>query len=284
MQMNDVLENQNEAQLAKLKQFMANFRFSRTGGWNIGIEREWFITDQDGRIQPLAPTILGTCFTIKNGKHGNKLAIAQSDRDYGYELSACQIENRIGPCHITYVRHALEQQELLLIVKERELNFRRSYYEVAPADMPLDIYPDPAGRYQKITAKMSPEVLGAACRVTGTHIHVGLPDHDTALRVYNHAINYCDELCALGDHSSGERLKLYMVVAPDCQPVSYPSWEAYYQYADRIGFATEPRNCWHLIRLSKNGTIEFRNFGATADLDEICGWAKRCFEICREVA
>jgi ribosomal protein S18 acetylase RimI-like enzyme len=48
------------------------------------------------------------------------------------------------------------------------------------------------------------------------------------------------------------------------------------------GFDKDPRKCWTLIRISKNGTIEFRMFGATPSLERIVGWAKLCHDLCKE--
>ncbi len=251
-----------------MQDFLDRFIFSPENAGKIGIEREFFLTNQSGNIQPIAPRILG----------------AMQGVDWvGYELSACQLETRLGPQPVTYIQQQLVEQEEKLRQYEEKLDFKRSYTEVAPDDMPLDIYPDPSGRYQQIVTRMPLAVLRAACQVIGTHIHVGMPDHETALRVHNHVINHCDRLSVLGDHSQGKRLQLYAVVAPNHRPPMYIDWGAFHQHACSQGFEQEPRNCWHLIRISKHGTIEFRNFGATDDLGEIVHWTQTCWELCQEV-
>jgi gamma-glutamyl:cysteine ligase YbdK (ATP-grasp superfamily) len=157
---------------------------------------------------------------------------------------------------------------------------RPSYIEVGQEDMPLDVYPDPSGRYQELVKTMPRHVLQAACRVIGTHIHIGMPDHTVALKVYNQVIGRCDWLCSRGNGSFGERLDIYRIVAPDCDPRPYQDWGEFYREACIRGFDEDPRKCWTLIRISKHGTIEFRMFGATSSIKRIVGWAKLCRDFC----
>lgn len=256
-----------------MHQFARKFNYdpSRTG--QVGIERECFLLDHTGAIVPRAEPIL-----LAYETHWQRHTVLPLK--LGYELSACQLETQIGPCTLTDAPHVLAACDHVLSRMEEQLDFRRSYVEVAPDDMPLDVYPDETGRYQKISERMPLEVLRAACQVIGTHVHVGMPNHETCLRVYNSVVENCETLCQLGDHSSGRRLALYRVVAPNCDPPRYDTWSAYYAYASEHGFANNPRNCWHLIRMSQYGTIEFRTFGATPDLNEVAEYARQCHALC----
>lgn len=250
------------------EKFCSQFTFNEHIAGCIGVEREAFLL-RDGTIVPIAEEVL------------NHLTNHADNRgDYGYELSACQLEDRIGPVWLEDLKKALFTREQDLALAEHALGFTRLYCDVAPATMPLDIYPDPTGRYQKITQNMPRDILSAACRVAGTHIHIGMPDRGSALEIYNEVIAGCDRLCRMGDGSSGERLRLYRQMAPDWRPPRYESWEDFYEEAVAKGFVDDPRRCWHLIRISKHGTLEFRMFGATSDIEKIIKWAKRCFRIC----
>lgn len=253
-----------------VNEFKNLFTFNRALAWHIGVEREGFLVDADGQIVPRAHDALTE---LGQKKHAHQ---------YGYELSACQLEDRVGPCELPLIADQLRSNDAVIGAVLDELGLVRRFIEVAPADMPLDVYPDPSGRYAAIAAGMPQATLAAACRVTGTHVHVGMPDHETALRVYNHVIEHTAQLCTVGDGSDGERLRLYRVVKPDPTPRRYDSWEHFHEYAVKDGFADNPRNCWHLIRLSKHGTIEFRMFGATADIGEIVCWATMCRALCRQ--
>lgn len=245
-------------------EFLARFDFKPEGSRLIGIEREALLT-VNGFITPVAEKVLQ-----KLGNHGR----------FGYELSACQLEDRVGPTDLMHLIDELSANEADIEKAEQELGFQRFVYEVGPDDMPLDVYPDPTGRYQRITKDMPHETLLAACRVIGTHIHIGMPDHATAIGVYNKVAPHWEELCWMGDGSCGKRLEIYKRMAPDFLPPHYPSWESFYEEALQKGFDSDPRKCWHFIRLSVHGTIEFRMFGTTRELTRIATWAKRCLELC----
>jgi len=247
--------------------FMKLFNFDVSKSLWIGVERECFIEDREGNIVPRAPHIL-------NGIDSNGM--------FGYELSACQIESRIGPCELGDIRQYLEDSDESLKCIMDNNGVKARHVEVGLENMSLEVYPDPSGRYQEIVKTMPRHVLLAACRVIGTHIHVGMPDHETALKAYNKVIGRCDWLCSKGNGSFGERLDIYRTVAPECDPLSYRDWHDFYRVACVRGFDEDPRKCWTLIRISRHGTIEFRMFGATSSIDRIVGWAKLCHDLCAE--
>ncbi len=263
-----------------LSNFKERFRFNPDRAFMVGIERECFVTDGDGRILPRAPAVIA--HVQKHGWQAGALPQRTEAGDMlGYELSACQIETRTIPCHERDLDQALALPDTGLRNTMRELDLYPLYTEVVPDDMPLDVYPDPTGRYQQITAKMSREVLLAACQVAGTHVHIGMPDHETALRVYNRAVKHCQQLCRAGDQSHGKRLAIYDKVAKRREPAPYSSWPAFLDVACAEGFEENPRDCWTLIRISIHGTIEFRMFGSTPSLKQIAVWARQCHSICR---
>jgi hypothetical protein len=250
--------------------FMGKFKFDPSRTLYVGVERERFLTSA-GLIAPVAPVILKEL-----ERYGDQ---------FGYELSACQLEDRIGPCPIGEAEDLLSRNDELIDVAlagSHKSHFGQLHLEVAPEDMPLDVYPDPTGRYEEITRNMPRHVLLAACRVTGTHVHIGMPDHETALRVYNAVLPHCATLCEKGNGSFGERLAIYRIMAPDYEPKPYGSWDHFAKIAAEKGFAEDPRRCWTLIRISKHGTIEFRMFGATFSLPRIISWIHLCHDLCRE--
>jgi len=253
-------------------EFLGQFKFDPEKNLMIGVERECHLVNSDGRIAPIAQKVLS---------HLGFDSIGSNDGHFGYELSACQIEWRAGPCRLIGLTDNLNRDENILKQAEEKLGFTRSFNEVAPKDMPLDVYPDSTGRYQEITKNMPEEVLLAACQVIATHIHIGMPDHRTALQTYNSTIEHFDELCQIGDHSKGKRLGIYRIMAPNYLPPSYENWRDFYNKAVQEDFTENPRNCWTLIRISVHGTIEFRMFGATEDLNEILYWARLCRKICQ---
>jgi gamma-glutamyl:cysteine ligase YbdK (ATP-grasp superfamily) len=266
-----------------LESFKKRFHFNPALAFRIGIERECFITDAKDTIVPDALRVISHV-----QKNGWRCRNAQSNTDpgnlLGYELSACQLETRTDPCNASEVMSALIIPDEGLKNTMAELELRPLYAEVAPDTIPLDVYPDPTERYARITSNMPREVLLAACQVAGTHVHIGMPDHETALKVYNRVTDSCESLCCSGDGSSGRRLEIYRVVAPSREPPVYADWSAFYLAAKRNGFETNPRDCWTLIRLTVHGTIEFRMFGSTDSLERIVHWAHECHRLCLQAA
>lgn len=280
--------------------FKEQFRYKPELTLHVGVEREVFLTDRKGNIVPKAERILtfaekrGIPYQDSTSSLGlydtwfGGIPLPRTEYDpmkpgeFSYELSACQIESRIGPVPLAEAHRALttSNTRLYSLVLQNKLNLLHT--EVGPADMPLDVYPDPSGRYQEITKTMPRSVLLAACRVIGTHVHIGMPDHETALRVYNTLCKDFLGLCEMGNGSFGERLAIYREMAPNYVPNPYESWEHLYEYAQREGFAYDPRKCWTLIRISVHGTIEFRMFGATDSIERIVSWATRCHDLCAQ--
>ncbi len=229
----------------------------------VGVERECFLTE-NGTISPLAPQIVP--HLPNNGA-------------YGFELSACQLETRTKPYPVELIGDAIIDMRNMLLKDQARLGFETLHQEVAPFDMPLDIYPDE--RYQKITKGMSTERLRAACRVAGTHVHIGMGSTRETIKAYNAAIEHIPRLCKMGDKSNGERLEIYKLMAPEFHPPEYKNWRDYERYAREHKFWENPRDCYHIVRISRHGTIEFRMFGATPDVTEIISWAVDCHTICK---
>lgn len=271
-----------------MQKFIALFNFCAQNAFLVGIERECHLIDLEGRIVPWAPRVLEWMWSRSNGRN----------HCYGYELSACQLEDRFAaPVPFADVKEQLLLSEAEIGDAEKQLGFRRVFCGVAPEDMPLDIYPDE--RYLRITKTMPAEVISSACRVAGVHIHIGMPDAETALMVYNEVIKHLPMLYRVGCTQTGDRLGLYrqvvysgmskserirlfeqhLVTAPE--PPHYDGWAQFHERAKREGFDNDPRRLWDFIRISKHGTIEFRVFDTTSDLDLIVDWARLCYDLCR---
>lgn len=239
-------------------------RFVASLAWRIGVERERFIC-RNNKIVPESYLVL------------DKLSSLSC---FGPELSACQLEDRVGPVEISELAKALNDNDEKISQAAMHVGLSANFIEVAPYDMPLNVFPDANGRYAQIACRLGQRRLSAACRVAGTHIHVGMPNPDTALAVYNRVRKKCAEQLIMGDHSNGGRIYLYRQVAPDPFPRKYASWDEYNNVGTSLGWSS-PRDCWDFIRLSVHGTIEFRTFGVTDDNSEIEEWAHYCLDLCK---
>ena len=275
-----------------IDEFMGKFQFDPAKSLFVGVERECFLR-RNGKIAPIAPEVLSYLRANNNGR-GNC---------YGYELSACQLEDRTEmPCGIEGVRGLFQRNEQDITKAEQDLGFSRIFCGTGPEDMPTDHYP--VERYDRIVAQMPREALLAACRVTGVHVHVGMPDHQTALRVYNQVVRFFPMLCQLGcvyfdgrlenyqmvvDQMSGipvkqsQRINLFLkhlTNGVNCPP-EYKNWRRFYERAVREGFVFDPRRLWDFIRISVHGTVEFRMFDSTNDLNLMVFWASLCQSLCK---
>lgn len=238
-----------------INDFLGKFNFREEGEGLIGIERERFLMAENGVPTPKSEDFL----KMVNGPQ------------WGYELSACQIEDRTIPRKTARdIRRELVTNDELGQKIARRIGLTLRAIEVAPINMPIDVYPDP--RYLEIVKDINHERLAAACRVTATHIHLGMPDIDSAIRVANFLRGYIGYLSRVGDHSHGQRLRLYKTMATDWHSPFYRDKEHLFEVAKAEGFAANPRDCWHLIRISIHGTVELRMFGVTEDIDEIMRW------------
>ena len=196
--------------------FMRNFQFSPDKHGYVGVEREGFLI-RNGVISPIAAEIIP----------------AIGHPDIVNEFSACQLEDRIGPCQLFEMRARLEDMDSIIREAESRLGFERRLMELAPEDMPLDCFPAPDGRYIMLRERLSHVQLMAAHRVAGTHIHIGIGSHEQALQAYNRAIPHWRRLCEMGDHSKGARLALYPLVAKHYIPEPYTSWKEVYNHNKR---------------------------------------------------
>jgi len=243
----------------ELKEFLSKFDFRPEWAGFIGIEREHFLIHASG--------LAGGCYAPQ----AKRFLDAIKDPRWTYELSAYQVESRVGP------QRDLSALKLEMLENENngnqvagQLGLALVNEEVAEHLFPLEVYPDP--RYLEIAARISKGKLSAASRVTGTHIHIGTRDIDQAIAVNNRLYGYLDSFCFVGDHSHGERLRLYRTMAESWAPRMYFDSKHFFEVARTEGFTDNPRNCWNLIRISIHGTVELRMFGSTDNIDEILDW------------
>ncbi|MFH1047214.1 MAG: glutamate-cysteine ligase family protein [Patescibacteria group bacterium] len=255
--------------------FLDRFPFSDRNAGLMGIEREFFLVDPlMNKPNPLAQSFLKKIQQT-----------SASPEDWTYELSACQVEHRTKPCDMSGLNGIHELNNRLFqanregVLAAQSIGYRLSDQNVAAKDMSLEVYPDV--RYQKIAAQIPRDTLSAACRVIGTHIHVGAISLDDALRIYHRLVANLDQLIASGDRSNGECLRLYKQMATNWQPPIYRSATHFEDVAYQQGFADNPRNCWHLVRISVHGTVEIRVFGSSLAPGPVLCWVMKIREICR---
>lgn len=227
---------------------------------HLGGEREHFLTQEVGRIPgqgsgwDRSPAIPGIVYFRPRAAEFLK----GMSEAWTCELPACQVEFRTKP-HATLLGLGLELLCGLWQGMRRaaRLGLSLGCQEVAPESMPMDVFPKP--RYHAIAQHLTPERLHAACRVTGVHIHYGCRDLSHAIRVHNALLQHLHRFVAMGDHSGGERMRLYHVVTQGKSYSSeYRDEDHFFEVARAEGFFEDLSSCWHLIRITVHGTVEVR--------------------------
>ncbi len=243
----------------KLDEFRSQMVFNKNFAGNISCEREFFLVNKNQKIVPKAKYAL---------------AILNDPEYFSYELSACQLEYKTGPTKdIPSLMKRIHELEIQCKGFEKNLGVYRELIESAPDTMPLDVYPDP--RYTYFAKTKTPTQLLGMMRITACQFHIGMPDYETAIRVYNSILPDIEDLIKIGDYSKGQRIKLYKQAAPHWNPKEITSLEDHYSQAIEAGYEKDLGNCHTLIRITKYGTIEFRMFGA-APIEDIEMLAKKC--------
>lgn len=77
-----------------MQEFLELFKFEPEKSMLTGIERECFLTNGQGKIAPIAHQ------TLQHLKKDNS-------EQFGFELSACQLEDRVGPCKLSNLKKEL---------------------------------------------------------------------------------------------------------------------------------------------------------------------------------
>jgi hypothetical protein len=97
---------------SETEEFYGLFNFTKAGGLKVGIERECFVADAKGNIVPEAE---------------NFLSLLTDRSKFGYELSACQLEDRIGPVDLGKLLKAIIANDEIIHRAEKELHLRRVF-------------------------------------------------------------------------------------------------------------------------------------------------------------
>lgn len=239
------------------EKFLSQFAFSRAMNGYIGIERERFLKNAEGLYMP----------------HAEKFLSEIKDPHWTHELSACQVEDRTDPqSNLLELKYDLIHNTNNGVYAAEKNSAKIITEEVAARDMPLDVFP--LERYKNIVRNITEDRLRAACRVAGTHIHIGVGSVDEAIRVHNVCAAHTSELIHIGDHSSGARIALYKEMAGQWKSPQYENAEHFFETATVENFSDDPKHCYHLVRISIHGTVECRMFGVTPHEDEIIYWVE----------
>lgn len=240
-----------------------------------GVERERFIVDYSGQIVPRIGILLPRVHEIARD---NGLL----ESLFTYELFAGQIEDRTLPYG------SLEELERAMILNDRIMSEAASQFglafecsEVVEASRitSLEVNPfDP--RHKSIWQSAPLERRTAASIVAAVHVHMSVAEGE-AVRLLNFCRrNVIDDLIDIGDHSNRRRINAYRAMAEtEGVPPMFSSFAEVLKYIDAKG---GEKNVWDLVRYKRStGTIEFRMFGTTQNVQEALGYVKACIDVAK---
>ncbi|OIO51559.1 hypothetical protein COY93_00625 [Candidatus Uhrbacteria bacterium CG_4_10_14_0_8_um_filter_58_22] len=277
--------------MSEKDRFLGRFGFRPEGAGRVGVEREFFLMGPAATItgEPNPGSSVVSADTacpvpwaerfLSAVSGGDGRGEGPAHRGWTHELSACQVEHRTDAHDMSALTGLSALNNDLfggLVLGSRTAEALGGSLEamsVAPEGMTLEVFPDE--RHTRIAAALPRGMLEAACRVAGVHIHLGVADIESAIRLHDLLVGHLDELMRLGDLSGGQRMELYCRMAENWRPQRYGSTDRLFKTAVEQGFVDNPRDCYHLIRISVHGTVELRMFDATGNCDDIIGWVLR---------
>ncbi len=249
--------------------------FQQSKPFTLGVEIEFQILDKDTlNLAPTAPDIL------------DMVPAEQKDR-IKPEFIRSMIEVNTEICDsVEQVKKNLaevSQQAEMLAMKKGCLLYAASLHPFASHQDQI-LSPDP--RYKRIINDL--QLVGRNFIAQGLHVHVGLPDPETAVLVRDNILIYIPVLLALTTSSpfyegmdtglSSYRTKLFEALPLAGLPDQIGSWEKYHHMVNLLintGIISEVRDLWWDVRLHPDfGTVEIR----------ICDIPSRFMEILAIVA
>jgi carboxylate-amine ligase len=167
-------------------------RTDRTGdpgaGWTVGVEEEFLLADPDtGRTMPAAARVLDAAARRPG---------AAADAALHTELAATQVEAATGRCV------SLDELGGQLLHARRQLVAAAGDLLVVPSGMPVlggEQAASTGERFALITDRYAAVV--ADYQACGCHVHVGVPDIETAVGVVNRVRPWLPTLLALSANS-----------------------------------------------------------------------------------
>ncbi|MBB5957281.1 carboxylate-amine ligase [Saccharothrix tamanrassetensis] len=234
----------------------------------LGVEEEFLLVDP--RTGEPAP-------------HGREVAEAARRRfgvDLDVELVAAQVETRTAVCHdLADVRGQLHGLRMVAAETARGLGCRLLAVGVAPVGGP-DLRTGSEDRYRRLAGDY--RLLAAEQSICGCHVHVAVPDPETAVRVCNHVRPWLPVLGTVTANSPFARgldtgyaswRSIVWARWPSAGPPPYFESPEHYESTCNMmvesGAAHDLRNIYWDVRPSSHlPTVEVRVADVAATVDE----------------
>ena len=246
----------------------------------VGVEEELHLVDPDTyELTPAAADLIA--------------AMALPDGRVGHEAYAAQIELRSPPCaNADELRAALAENRAAASAAGATLVGAGLH----PTDTwgTSDIVDSP--RYAEVAASMR-DLFGRTPEAA-LHVHVGMPDNETTLRVFNGLRRHLPLLIGLAANSpwwfgrdsglASARWALVRSYPGRGVPPSFESWDEYLEHLARVEAAGGPSDYtlvwWDVRPHPRFGTVEVRELDAQASLEDAVAVAALTRAIARREA
>jgi carboxylate-amine ligase len=228
----------------------------------VGVEEEFLLVDTaSGRTAVRADAVLARVQDTELTK-------------FHAELAATQVEAATGPCtSVTDLGEALRQARKTLATAAGELGLVSRGTPVKPSLQPIVSHANP--RFRRILDTYAGVVEHyEAC---GCHVHVGVPDRETGVRILNHVRPWLPTLLALSANSPDNGYASWRIVQQSRFPGSgvppmfagAADYDAHVARMVTCGTLVDRAQSFWLARLSaKLPTLEFRVADAAETVDD----------------
>lgn len=242
-------------------------------GVTMGVEEEFFLVNPaNGRPEPQASEVLGSC--------GHRMGKAESGPQFKQELLASQVEVASG------INTELEQLADQLLACRRQLAAEaeaRGLRLAATGTPGMTAAPAPMAsdpRYERMAETFAG--MTEDHEISGCHVHVAVPDGDTAVAVINHLRVWLPTLLALSTNSpfcrgrdtgfgSWRMIKHNQFPGAGVPPFfsSYTDYTAALERLVAYGTLVDQRqNFWLARPSSRFPTVEMRVADSAATVDD----------------
>jgi len=237
----------------------------------MGVEEEFLLVDADGRLAATGPEL---SIAVED-------TVDEDDGQVQHELRRCQVESATPVCTTADdVFTALRglRDRLAAEAARDDLRLLPSGTAPLPDDRPARVTPD--RRYRRMARQFGP--LARSMLICGTHVHIGIPDEATGLRISNHVRPWLPVLLALTANSPfqdgvdtghaswrHELCKRWPSAGPPPHVDSVDDYEARLAGLLEAGAALDPGMLYWDVRLSAHQpTVEVRIADVVPTVDE----------------
>ncbi len=233
------------------------FPFTPSTPASTGVEMEWIIIDRESAAQcPLAPDILQQCDASARIKPELFTSTVEINTDIHHSTDAC-----IRQLHALTdkVRSLLEPLHGDILASGTH-PFSHWRQQVATDDP----------RYARLLERL--QWMARRFNIFGIHVHIGMPDGDTCIRVMNQLLPVMPVFLAISANSpfwqgedtglSASRIKVFEGLSQGGMPFYFRDWEDFEHCAARLlatGSIDSVRDIWWEMRPHPDfGTLEVR--------------------------